>query len=119
MKRTQVIAWLVILVLIALTLVPASERPVTGLPRKVEHLAAFALAGMLLAMAYPGRLLFLGAVAVGFPLILEIAQIPMPTRHARLSDFIVDAVGMIIGVFVARLWQIGVAARRTRASEPG
>ena len=38
-----------------------------------------------------------------FALLLELAQIPLPTRHARIEDFLVDAFGTSLGITVAYL----------------
>jgi VanZ family protein len=34
---------------------------------------------------------------------LEVAQYWIPGRHARMSDFVINAIGAIIGVIVGRL----------------
>jgi VanZ family protein len=86
--------------------VPAAERPETGLQHDLEHFLAFAVAGLLVALAYPKRLMPLVSGVVVYALALEIIQIPLATRHARLEDFVVDALGAcaaIVLVYVARL----------------
>jgi VanZ family protein len=100
-KILKVAGWIVIVGLVVLTIVPANERPVTGLQHNLEHFAAFVLAGLLFGFAYAGYLRALLFGAVVFALVLELSQIPLPTRHARLLDFVVDAAAACLGVVVA------------------
>jgi GNAT superfamily N-acetyltransferase len=96
-------SWLVAIGLVIVTIVPANERPVTGIQHDLEHFSAFGLAGLLFGLAYFRHLraLFFGAVI--FALVLELSQIPLSTRHARLADFVVDAVAACLGIIVAHV----------------
>jgi VanZ family protein len=78
-----------------LSLVPAQDRPVTGLPHLLEHLSIF-LAGV----GYPERRLFQFVTLLGFTAPIELAQLLIPGRHARLSDFLFDAWGMTAGLLI-------------------
>jgi VanZ family protein len=49
------------------------------------------------------RQLVLGGI--GFTLLLEISQVPLTTRHARLSDFLVDTLAVWLGLFVGHLFE--------------
>lgn len=101
----RIAAWSGILAIVVLSVVPAQERPVTGVGQGLEHLAAFGLVGALFAISYRFSLIRLWGLAILFCAAIELLQVPLPTRHARLSDFIVDALGAcfaIFGVFVAR-----------------
>jgi VanZ family protein len=88
---------------VVLTIVPAAERPVTGLGQNLEHFLCFAAAGAVAAYAFDTALKTMLLGSVLFALALELAQIPLPTRHARLEDFIVDALGACVGILCARL----------------
>jgi hypothetical protein len=91
-------AWLYAIVLMLLTLGPASIRPQTAMPPYLEHLAASGVLGFLLAAAYGNRgmlLLFYGGAFAAF---LEFCQIWAPGRHARLIDLTTDVSGIWIGV---------------------
>ena len=105
-KNLRAASWCIITVLVVLTVVPASERPVTGLPHAFEHLLAFGLAGLTFGLAYSGHLRSFLAGAVAFALALELSQIPLPTRHARLEDFVVDAVAACLGILVVHGWRL-------------
>ncbi len=94
-------AWILVFGLAILTVVPASARPETGVQHDLEHFIAFALAGLLFGYAHRMCLSGLLACAVAFAFALEVLQIPIPTRHARLEDFIVNAAAMCIGIAAA------------------
>lgn len=103
MKYLRVLAWILIAGIVVLTVVPASDRPETGVEHNYEHFLAFALVGLVFALAHSHRLLLLLSSGVVFALLLELAQIPLATRHARLEDFLVDALGACLGIAAAYL----------------
>jgi hypothetical protein len=113
MKYLRVLAWILIAGLVILTIVPASERPVTGVEHNYEHFLAFGLTGLVYALAYPKRLVILLTQGVVFALALELLQIPLPSRHARLGDFAVDALagcgGMVVAYLSKRVWDTKLA----------
>jgi hypothetical protein len=101
----RTVAWIGIFAIIILSVVPAAERPVTGAGQVLEHSAAFAIVGGAFAIGYRLSLIHLLFLAVLFCAGIELLQIPLPTRHARVSDFLIDAAGAslaILCVFVAR-----------------
>src|SRR5580658_10322439 len=101
----RTLAWIGILAIIVLSIVPANDRPVSGFGQGLEHFTAFALVGGVFAIGYPFSLIPLLVLAVFFCGGIELLQIPLPTRHARVSDFLVDAVGVwvaVVCIFVAR-----------------
>ncbi len=89
------------LLIVLLSLVPPSLRPVTGLPHSLEHLLIFLATGISFVIGYPGSLLVRCIGLVTFAGLVEIAQFWDPGRHARMSDFIVDASAAMIGVGIA------------------
>src|SRR5262245_3421672 len=99
----RILAWLLVAAITALTLVPPSWRWVFGLPHAAEHFVGFLLMGGALALAYPGRGRALAVVAIAFAAVLEILQTITPGRHARLSDFLIDAAGACVGIAAAAL----------------
>ena len=103
MKLIQATAILAGVILLVLTVVPAAERPVTGLQHDVEHFAAFALCGMLFAGSFEARIPLLLLAGTAYSLLLECLQIPLATRHARLEDFIVDSIAIATGILFVRL----------------
>src|SRR5689334_3055699 len=94
----KVTAWFLLLAIATLSLVPPSYRPQTIIPHDPEHLVAFLLLGLAFALGYPRRTLLATLLLVGFVGVVEIAQLFVPGRHARLSDFLIDAFAVSIGL---------------------
>ena len=99
----QVIAWLLALTIILLSLGPPSTRPVTGTGHSFEHLAIFLATGAAFGFGYSSRGMVLPLALVGFSAAIEIAQMLVPGRHARLGDFLADAAASCLGVAVSLL----------------
>jgi VanZ family protein len=93
----RVLAWIGIIGIIILSVVPANERPTVAedwfgalFGHLIEHVAVFALVAGVFAIGYRfslSRLLILALLYCGG---IELLQIPLPTRHARVSDFLVN-----------------------------
>ena len=85
-----------------LSVIPAALRPDTGAPGKLEHFVAYMGAAALLALgsSSPGER-WQGLWLVPYAGALEIAQIFVPGRHSRFSDFVVSGVGALLGVVAA------------------
>ena len=101
-----------LLAIIALSVVPAEFRPETGAPHYIEHSAIFSLLGASTILGY--RIRFWAWVTLGplFAAAIEVAQLGVPGRHSRLSDFFVDAGGVLLGSACAVLL---LKVRQTRA----
>ena len=115
----RALAWIGTLAIIVLSVVPAVYRPVTGAGQLFEHFTAFALVAGVFAIGYrlsPIRLLFLAFFFCGG---IELLQVPLPTRHARVSDLVIDFLGscFVIAVVFAGDKLIG-AHRRDNCSRP-
>jgi VanZ family protein len=104
----RIVAWGFLAAAIALTVLPLQFRPVTEVPRWLEHLVFFTALGMVFAFAYSRRPVLLCAAAIAFSLVLEILQIFVPGRHARLSDFLIDATSASIGILLPSLARRGI-----------
>ena len=69
-----------------------------------EHFAIFCATGAAFGLGYSSyRRLPLAIVLMTFAGAIEFAQIFAPGRHARISDFLVDAFAACIGVAVSAL----------------
>jgi VanZ family protein len=106
----QITGWLLASAITVLSLVPPQYRPVTAAAHNVEHLAIFLSVGIAFGAGYPDRP---WAVAIGlasFNGAIEIAQLWVPGRHARLIDFLVDITAACIGVGLVRVlvWRKGI-----------
>jgi VanZ family protein len=100
--------WVLAAAIVVLSLVPAHMRPETGAPHDFEHFAIYALTGLAFGVGYTwkenGDIWKEASIAIGlllFALIVELAQLAVPGRHARLSDFVVDSLAGVTGIVAA------------------
>jgi VanZ family protein len=91
-------AWIILAAIVLLTIVPPDLRPITSAPHDVEHAAVFLLDGLAFAFGYRGREWLLSIAALPLCAGLEIAQLFVPGRHARISDFAVDVIAALMGI---------------------
>jgi VanZ family protein len=91
------------------SLVPPGLRPETGVPHKLEHAAIFLIAGFALGVGYSNGLLRCLLGLALFTVAMELAQLWIPGRHARLLDLIIDAIsigaGVVAGSMLVRVRQ--------------
>src|SRR3979490_1368425 len=97
----RLFAWLIAAAVSFATLGPARLRPHSELGQDGEHALAFVLVGLAFGLAYTRHRLLTAAVAVVLIGVLELLQLWMPGRHARLEDFVVDALAACAGIAVA------------------
>ena len=109
-------AWLPVVVWAALIFTLSSIPDLgTGLGgwdlvlRKIAHAAEYAVLGALLFRAL-GRDLPAAAIGIAYAVTDEVHQTFVSGRHGAAVDVLVDAVGVLIGVYV-----LGRAARRVVA----
>src|SRR5581483_5470031 len=104
MVRTsgRIAGWILVTAIVVLSLVPPNLRPDSGLPHGLEHFAIFWATGVAFAVGY-SFLPLLATLLVAFSGAVEILQLFIPGRHARLSDFIVDALASVIGLMTILL----------------
>jgi VanZ family protein len=107
----RIAAWLLIAAIIVLTLGPPTLRPITGVDRNLEHLAAFALLGLTFGLAYPSRRMLLAFIGVAVAASMEILQQWVPGRHAYFFDFVLNSAGAWTGLFGSIL--VELLMRRT------
>jgi VanZ family protein len=94
-------AWLLTAAVAFANLGPPRLRPHFHLGQNAEHALAFLLLGLAFGVAYPRHRLIMTGVAVILAGAIELLQFLAPGRHARLQDFIVDALAACIGIAVA------------------
>ena len=116
-RLAQATGWILLFGIAYISIVPPELRPETVLPHDLEHATIFFLAGCAFGIGYPNGFQnsLLGLTA--FTLAIEIAQVWVSGRHARLLDFAVDAVsigmGLAIGATLARVkraWPVALEA---------
>ena len=94
-------AWLLATAVTFATLGPPGLRPHSDLGQDGEHALAFILVGLAFGLAYRKQRLAAAAVSVILIGLLELMQFWAPGRHARLEDFLVDAVTACAGFALA------------------
>ena len=84
----------------------------TGLFSHLDHYLAFAIVSGLLSLAYPRQIFLVCILVFGSAVLLELAQMLTPDRHARVIDAARKVIGGTIGIAFARL-AISLYSRRT------
>lgn len=114
----RVPAWLLAAAVTFATLGPPGLRPHSDLGQNGEHAFAFVLVGLAFGLAYSQRrwsVAFVSIILIG---LLEILQLWAPGRHARLEDFVVDALAACAGFVAAAAIDWVVARWRELARSP-
>lgn len=96
-QGARVLGWLLATTIVVLSLVPAELRPETGVPHNLEHFSIFFLTGLAFGFGYARRPIVVTFDLIIFAATIEIAQRLVPGRHARLVDFMVDVIALLIG----------------------
>src|SRR6201996_8840761 len=94
-------AWLLAAAVAFATLGPPTYRPHSDLGQDGEHALAFILVGLAFGLAYTRNRPRVAAIAVVMIAVLELLQLWAPGRHARLEDFMVDALTACVGFVIA------------------
>ena len=113
----RLFAWLLAAAVTFATLGPPQYRPHSNLGQDGEHALAFVLIGLAFGLAYPRNRLFTVAVSVVMIGVLELLQLWMPGRHARLEDYVVDALAACAGFVI--IASLDFVTAWTRRSSPG
>ena len=95
------IAWGLAAAVTFATLGPPRYRPHADLSQNGEHALAFVLVGLAFGLAYKKNRMATALVTIAFTGAIEVLQFWAPGRHARLSDFVVDAMAACIGLAIA------------------
>jgi VanZ family protein len=99
----RIVAWLLAAAVTFATLGPPEYRPHSSLGQDGEHTFAFILVGLAFGLAYPRHKPTAAGIAVVSIGVLELLQLFAPGRHARLEDFIVDALAACVGFVMSAL----------------
>ncbi len=110
----RIFAWLLAAAVTFATLGPANLRPHSGLGQDSEHGLAFVLVGLAFGFAYTRHRLLIAAIVIVWVGLIELLQLWAPGRHARLEDFVVDALGAAAGLAIAA--GLGWVIQRSRRS---
>jgi VanZ family protein len=96
------LAWIAVIALAVLSLVPGEFRPhFTTSHYNIEHFAAYFLTSAVFALAHQGTIqsgLPIVFFLVIYAALLETAQHWIPGREARFTDFIAGTLGVVAGI---------------------
>lgn len=112
----RLIAWGLAVAVSFATLGPPRFRPHAHLSQNGEHALAFILMGLAFGLAYRYGRLRIALAAVALTGALEFLQFWVPGRHARLSDFVVDALAVCAGLAMAAALDWFVSRNRTQTT---
>jgi hypothetical protein len=106
-KVMAVAAWTSLIFIIYATLVSGGARPQLtrdepGLIVFVERFGAYALLGVLFTLAYPRHVALICLLVLGGAVVLELLQLLVPGRDARLIDAVEKLAGGGVGILAAR-----------------
>jgi len=96
------LAWPLLVAIIFVTVSPIGLRPVTPAPADLERFVAYAALGGVFCLGYPKHRLLALVSLVALAGALEALQHLVPTRHGRISDAAVKALGAATGILVAQ-----------------
>jgi VanZ family protein len=110
-RPARIAAWLAVLTIIVLSVVPGTVRPHVLGNDSAEHFVAYFLAGSLFAVGYQlaigyqrsQRLLSSGILLATCAGLLEFVQLWIPGRSASISDFEVSTIAAWIGLLAVVL----------------
>jgi VanZ family protein len=98
LTAARIIAWSLATAIVVLSVVPSGLRPETGAPHRLEHFVIYSATGLAFGLGYRGKLSLLAPLLVVFSGLVEIIQLLVPGRHARLSDFVIDVAAVCLGL---------------------
>jgi VanZ family protein len=112
----RLFAWGLAAAIAYATLGPAEQRPHSNLGQNGEHALAFVLLGLAFGLAHTRNRLHTAAFVIAYTGMIELLQFWASGRHARLEDFVVDALAASLGLVAAAA--LGWTIRRTQRSLP-
>jgi VanZ family protein len=113
----RLLAWCLAAAVAFATLGPPSYRPHADLGQNGEHALAFVLVGVVFGLAYARDRLLTAFFGVAMTGLIEILQLWAPGRHARLMDFVVDALAACVGLAAAATLDWAIRRTRLRPSQ--
>ncbi|MGQ0680822.1 VanZ family protein [Bradyrhizobium sp.] len=112
----RLLAWGLAAAVTFVTLGPPGYRPHFHLGQNGEHALAFVMVGLAFGLAYRTNRIPIAILAVAMSGAIEIMQFWAPGRHARLSDFVVDALAACAGLAAAAVIDLLVSRTRPQTS---
>jgi VanZ like family len=101
-KIIAIAAWALLGLIAFATLSPIQDRPTLATAPSIEHLAPFAVLGVLFCVAYRRKFGLVCLIVVGSAILLEYAQLLTPDRHGRVEDALEKIAGGFAGIMIGR-----------------
>jgi hypothetical protein len=98
-------AWLLLIAIIAVTVSPIRERPLSAFAPGFERAGAFLTMGLLFGLGYSRRWLLTICMVFAGAFAIEALQFLTPDRHPALADAFVKTGGGTIGILVGFAFQ--------------
>lgn len=99
----KIAAWLAIIAIVIVTVVPIGMRPSTSLSPNRERFIALAIVGGLFVLAYPNRIWAVIVALSGAVALLEPLQYFALGRHASVHDVMIKSAGAAVGAFMGHI----------------
>jgi VanZ family protein len=113
----RLLAWSLAAAVAFATLGPPDYRPHSSLGQNGEHALAFVLIGVAFGLAYTRSRSLTALIGLAMIGLVELLQFWAPGRHARLMDFVVDALAACAGLAVAAALDWAIKRSRLRLSQ--
>lgn len=110
-KFVTLAPWAVLVFIACAMLSPIRYRPTVTTYGSIEHMAAFAVLGLLFSLAYPRQMALVCLIVLGSAVLLELAQLLTPDRHGQIRDALEKMAGGIMGVAAGRIIHFGKSRR--------
>ena len=101
-RLTTIAAWALLALIAFATISPIQDRPTLATSPSIEHLAAFAVLGVLFCVAYRKQFALVCVIAIGSAVLLVCAQLLTPDRHGRVEDALEKVAGGAAGILIGR-----------------
>ncbi|MBX5158833.1 MULTISPECIES: VanZ family protein [unclassified Rhizobium] len=92
------LAWLLLAVILFVTVSPIGLRPETVTTVDTDRAGAYVLLGLAFALAYPKQWKLVAVLLIAGSVAIEYLQYLSPTRHPRLHDAGIKAMGAALGL---------------------
>ncbi|MBX4949584.1 VanZ family protein [Rhizobium binae] len=114
-KFAKPLAWLLLALILFVTVSPLGLRPHTVTTVDTDRGGAYVLLGLAFALAYPRQWKLVAVLLIAGAVAIEYLQYFAPTRHPRLHDAGVKAMGAALGLLAG--WVIN-RWRESRGPSP-
>lgn len=118
MKNTpyQIAAWSALAAIVFVTVSPVQMRPGDVFSVDADRALAFCLLATSFMVAYPRHAGPVGMLVVAGASLIELLQFLSPSRHARIDDAVVKAIGAAGGMVLASAYNFLRSARHLRSN---